>query len=510
MKKSVFLVVLIPFLLFYAMPAGAAEKEGREWQDEVIYSIMVDRFNNGSSENDKDLDVDDLTAYNGGDFAGITKKLDYLKDMGFTAIWLTPIFDNEEGGYHGYWINDFYKTEEHFGTIEEFKTLVKEAHDRDIKVILDFVVNHVGPNHPFVSDPEKKDWFHEKKEITNWKDQEEVENGWIYNLPDLNQDNPETSDYLIDAAKWWINETDIDGYRLDTVKHVPKTFWTKFASAVKEEKKDFFLIGEVWDKDPTVIASYQDTGIDGFMDFAQNDSQRTAFQKTDQSLSWLFSNLERNETMFNKPELLGQFIDNHDMSRFTSLAAANNNHPGTRWKQSLAYMYTTPGIPIIYYGSEIALNGGEDPDNRKLMDFRTDKELIEYITTLGRLRAELPALTRGDTKLLYEKDGMAVFTRTYQDETIVVALNNTKETQTVVLEKGMIEKDKELKGLLQGDLVRSEGDTYKIIIDREESEIYALTDKTGINKTFLFAIAGILVLFAIFIVMLIKRAKRKE
>ena len=509
MKKSVFTLVLIPFLLFYAMPQGSAEKEERRMQDEIIYSLMVDRFNNGDANNDFDIDQKNLKAYQGGDFKGITDKMDYLKDMGYTAIWLTQVFENMENGYHGYWIKDFYKTNEHFGTMEEFKILVKEAHDRDMKVILDFVVNHVGPGHEWLDDPEKKDWFHEKKPISNWDSQEEVENGWLYDLPDLNQDNPETRKYLLDAAKWWITETGIDGYRLDTVKHVSKDFWTDFAKAVKSVNKDFYLLGEVWHDNPNVVTGYQETGIDGFMDFSQNDSLRTAFSKPDQSLGWLFSNAERNEKIFDRPELLGQFVDNHDMPRFAGLAANQKQHPGTRWKMALSYLYTAPGIPIVYYGTEIALNGGDDPDNRRTMSFRTDKELIDYITKLGQLRQDLPSLTRGDMELLHEEDGMAVFKRTYKDETAVVAINNTSKTQKVILD-GKLDGDKELRGLLEGEIVRSNGGKYSIVLDRDQAEVYVLTDKTGVNYVFIGILAGVLVLFGLFVWLLVKRAKRTE
>jgi alpha-amylase len=187
------------------------------------------RFNNMDPSNDYDVNVNDPKGYFDGDLKGVTAKLDYTKEMGFTAIWLTPIFKNEPGGYHGYWIQDFYKVDPHFGTMEDLKTLVKEAHKRGMKVILDFVANHTGYHHPWLSDPTKKDWFHEKKEIFDWSDQKQVENGWVYGLPDLAQENPEVKRYLIDAAKWWIKQTDIDGYRLDTVRHVPKSFCQEFS-----------------------------------------------------------------------------------------------------------------------------------------------------------------------------------------------------------------------------------------------------------------------------------------
>lgn len=510
MKKSVLTLILIPFLLFYALPVGAVEKEGRKWQDETIYFLMVDRFNNGDNKNDFDVDMKDPKAYHGGDFQGVIDELDYLKDMGFTAIWMTPVFDNVDKGYHGYWINDFYNTEEHFGTVEEFKKLVSEAHKRDIKIILDFVVNHVAPEHEWVNDPAKNDWFHTKQDIVDWNNQEELENNWLYGLPDLNQENPETRNYLLDAAKWWIEETDIDGYRLDTVRHVPVDFWSDFSKEVKSVKKDFYLIGEVWSSDPNYIAMYDKAGIDGFVDYPLNDQLRTAFAKPDQTLSWLFKTAERNKVTYENPEVMGNFMDNHDTVRFTRDAIQSRQHPGTRWKLALTYLYTAPGIPIVYYGSEIALDGGEDPDNRRQMSFRADKELIDYITKIGELRNTLPSLSRGDLEVLYEKKGMAVFKRTYKEETSVIAINNTSNTQNVTLTSEQLAADKELRGLLADDLVRSNKDEYKLTIDREEAEIYVLAAKTGLNIPYLAVMGGVYAAFFIFIFLLVRRAKKRR
>ncbi|MDZ5470297.1 alpha-amylase family glycosyl hydrolase [Bacillus sp. 31A1R] len=507
MKKSLLTLILIPFLLFYALPVGAVEKEERKWQDETIYFLMVDRFNNSDFSNDFKVDAEDPLAYHGGDFEGIINKLDYLKDMGFTAIWMTPIFDNEDKGYHGYWINDFYNTEEHFGTIEKFKQLVDEAHKRDIKIILDFVVNHVGPNHPWVNDPEKKDWFHEPREIFNWEDPEELENGSIFGLPDLAQENPETRKYLLDAAKWWIEETDIDGYRLDTVKHVPLDFWEDFSKEVKSVKNDFYLLGEVWHEDPNFISKYEKVGIDGFVDYPLNEHLRNAFQKPDQSLSWLFNVWERNQTTYENPYLMGTFMDNHDTTRFTRDAISNNQHPGPRWRLALTYLYTSPGIPIVYYGSEIALDGGTDPDNRRQMNFMTDKELIEYITKIGEVRQKLPSLTRGSFEVLFEEQGMAVYKRQYKNETTIIAINNTSKTQNVVIN---LEQDKQLRGLINGDLIKSNNDEYKLILDREESEVYVLTEKSGLNFPYFIVMGAVYTAFVVFIFLLWKRSKRKK
>ncbi len=508
MRKTQVLLILIPFLLFYAFPVSADEKEERKWQDESIYFIMVDRFNNGDKTNDFKVNTEDLKEYNGGDFKGITDKLDYLKEMGFTAIWLTPVFDNEDKGYHGYWISDFYNTEEHFGTMEEFKSLVEEAHKRDMKVILDFVVNHVGPNHPWANDVEKKDWFHEKQPIVNWANQEEVENNWLYDLPDFDQENPETRKYLLDAAKWWIEETDVDGYRLDTVKHVPKDFWTEFAKEVKSVKEDFYLLGEVWHDDLRVVASYEKTGIDGFVDFPQNQHLRTTFAKPNQSLGWLFTSWERNKAFYSRPELLGNFMDNHDMTRFTRDILINKQDPISRWKLALTYLYTAPGIPIIYYGSEIALDGAEDPGNRRLMEFDGDKELINHISKLGALRQKYPSLSRGDLEVLHEDSGMAVYKRSYKGETLVVAINNTTKPQTVSLDKNDLPLDMELTSLLTEERVKESNGKYSLTIVSEQVEIFKVSEKTGWTLAVSVTIALIVSILLGIIILIVRRIKK--
>ena len=304
--------------------------------------------------------------------------------MGFTTIWLTPIVKNEPKGYHGYWTEDFYDVEEHFGTLDEFKNLVQEAHERDIKVILDLVVNHTGYEHPWLNEPDKQDWFHEAKEISNWNNQAEVEEGQLFGLPDLAQENPEVKEYLLDMAKWWIKETDIDGYRLDTVKHVPKWFWEEFSKEVKSVKENFFLIGEVWHDDSTYIADYAETGIDSFVDYSFYNEASRIFSKPGQSIGrFLHGVWKRNSALYENPYLLGNFIDNHDNKRFTRLAIENEQDPTTRLRSALTYMYTAPGIPIIYYGTEIALDGSDDPDNRRLMEFK-DHELVHHITRIKR------------------------------------------------------------------------------------------------------------------------------
>lgn len=502
MKKTLITLILICFLLITVIPAHAeTQRDGRLWQDETIYSIMVDRFFNANTNNDKEVNTLDPLAYNGGDFQGVIDKLDYLNEMGFTAIRLTSIFDNTAGGYHGYWVNDFYKPDEHFGSMKTFKKLVQEAHKREMKVVIDFVSNNVSLEHPWLKDSSKKNWFHEKQEMSDSKEQEELENGWVNGLPDLNQDNPEVKEYLLDAAKWWINETDIDGYSLPEVNYVPVSFWSDFSKEVKSEKEDFFLLGITSTNSVADPRKYVEAGIDSLTDYQHSEDLRHVFAVTNQTFGPL------NDSKVQKLEVQPQFFDNEFTPRFTQDIVSNKHFPGARWKTALTYIYSTPGIPVVFYGSEIALNGGEIPDNRQPMNFRTEKELIDYITKLGELRNQLPSLTRGSMEMIYEKDGMAVYKRVYQDETAIIAINNTSESQNITLNNEQIEGDKELRGLLNGDLVRSNGDQYDLIIDRDESEIYVLTKKSGINLPLVGSLVAVYILFTIFILKIRKRRK---
>ncbi|MEI5906503.1 alpha-amylase family glycosyl hydrolase [Bacillus spongiae] len=498
--KRIYCILLIPFLLFYALPTGAAEKEERKWQDETMYYVMVDRFLNGDNTNDYEVNIKDLNAYQGGDFKGVLSQLDYIKDMGFTSIGISPVFDNDEGGYHGYWVTDFYNTEEHFGTLDDFKQLVEEAHKRDLKVVLDFVVNSVGPNHSWFSAPEKSDWIRGEELVANEKD----------NLNNLNTENPEVQAYILDAAKWWIEQTDIDGYRLDAIQQVTPAFWEEFSREVKSVKDNFYLLGEIDNTDPSSIGKYTDMGIDGFLDYPQSEELRNVFKTYDISTDELPNFWEVNQENYRDPYVMGTFIDNKDMSRFTMFAADENQFPPTRWKQAFTYMYTVPGIPISYYGSEIALNGGESPENRKIMNFKTEKELIDHISLLGELRQKLPALTRGSIETISSNEGMLVYKRQYQDETIIVAINDSSETKSVKVDANLFEEGKELRGLLAGDIVKNDKGEFDIVLDRETSEIYAVADERGLNMGLILSLVTVYVLFILFIYFVRKKSKENK
>ncbi|MBM7647565.1 glycosidase [Bacillus ectoiniformans] len=498
MKRRLFSLLVIPFLLLYAFPAGAVEKEEREWQDETMYFLMVDRFGNGDNANDKDVNTEDPAAYQGGDFKGIETGLDDLKDMGFTTIILSPIFKNAPNSYHGYQITNYKKLNPYFGSMKDFNHLLKEAHKKDMKVLIDFPVTHVSASHPWVKDESKADWFKSKSE-TDYE--------WMGDRSALDLEKEPVKQEIIQSAKWWTEQTELDGYYLSNATGAPADFWKDFSKEVKSVKKDFFLMGESAEKDLNLLNEYQQAGLDSVTNPAMTEPLREQFKNIDQDSETTPKLLKETESISNNPRLTANRFDSHLMNRYTRDMVNEHVFPGTRWKLALTYLYTIPGLPIVYYGSEIALDGGEGTDNHRFMSFRADKELIDYVTKLGELRQQLPALTRGTYEPIYSKDGMTVLKREYKDEVIIVGVNNSGITQKVSIPAEELDANKELRGLLAGDLVRPQDGKFTIYMDRETSEIYALAKKTGINMSFVMALAGVYVVFMIFLYLVWKRGR---
>lgn len=395
---------------------------------DLIYFLMTDRFCDGDSSNNANTSKTDLKSYHGGDFQGVIDKLDYIKDLGFTTVWISPIVDNEAFGYHGYWAADFYKTEEHFGTVEKLKELVDTAHSKGLKVIVDLVVNHTGAQNEWLKDPAYADWFHSEGNIIDWNNQTEVENGRLSGLPDLNTENPEVRKYLIDMAKWWIRETGIDGYRLDTVKHVPKSFWEEFIKQIKKDYPDFYFIGEVFSGDAAYIAGYQQTGIDSITDFpmyyAINDVIGSVKPATQ-----LAEAIERG-SIYPDRSRMGTFIDNHDVPRFTNQLTVLKSE---KLEQALAFMMTYTGIPVLYYGTEIGMKGGSDPDNRRDMDWSATSPITDYVKKLTSIRKNNPALTQGDIKIVKAEEDFLCYSRTAANNTLLIAFNTSNKEKLAVI-----------------------------------------------------------------------------
>lgn len=423
--------MLLAVFIAAALNAGSvciAGNKSRITGEDMIYFVMTDRFYDGDTTNDANTAKSDLKSYHGGDFQGIIDKLDYIKDLGFTTIWISPVVDNEPFGYHGYWAYDFYKTEEHFGTAAKLKELVDTAHSKDMKVIADLVVNHTGARNPWASDPKYDGWFHDKGIITNYNDQSEVENGRLAGLPDFNTENPEVRKYLIDMAKWWISQAGFDGYRLDTVRHVPKEFWDEFVKEIKKDYPDFYFIGEVFSGDADYVAGYQKTGIDGITDFPMYYAINDVFGSV-KPASRLAEAIEKS-SVYSDRYLMGTFIDNHDVPRFTNQLTAFRTE---KIRQALAFMMTYTGIPVMYYGTEIAMKGGSDPDNRRDMDWAAKSPFTDYVKKLTSIRKANPALTSGELKISRVESDFISYYRTSGSNTVIVAYNTSnKEKQAIV------------------------------------------------------------------------------
>ncbi len=451
-------------------------------EDDLIYLIMPDRFANGDRANDDPAVSKGLSDrgkpryYHGGDLQGIIDHLAYLKDLGVTAIWLNPVYDNVnhlnekekyEGqtitDYHGYGAVDFYAVEEHFGDMGKMKDLAEAARRSGIKLILDMVANHTGPYHPWVSDPPTATWFHgtPSKHLTeSWQTwtlmdphappalRSSTLDGWFIDiLPDLNQDDPEVARYIIQNTIWWVDSIGLDGIRQDTLPYVPRKFWHDWAAAIKKEHPAVRVVGEVFDADPSLVSFFQggksqfdgiDSGIDALFDFPSYYPIRRAFAQG-KSIRDLAAMLAH-DYLYPNPGNLVTFLGLHDVSRFM-------NEPGATLeglKLAFTYLLTSRGIPMIYYGDEIGMPGGNDPDNRR--DFpggwsddarnaftasgRTPNEqgVFDHVRKLAQLRRDYPALRHGEMKQLGVSDDIYVYTR---GEMIILLNNGTKPVSIV-------------------------------------------------------------------------------
>ena len=417
--------------------------------NDLIYFVLTDRFKDGTQMNNQYADVDKSQpqAYHGGDFVGLTQSLDYIQSLGTTAIWVTPILKNQPRGYHGYWAIDFEQIDPHLGTEAEFKTFVDEAHKRGIKVLLDYVVNHTGEETPWLKDSTKKDWFHKQQNISNWSDLKEVENNWLFGLPDLNTENKAVADYLTNNALDWIRKTGIDGMRLDTVRHVPRPFWNDFCKAIKTEFPDFYFLGEVWNDNTRYMQLYNDAGIDGLTNYSIYKGITGTFSRTGSSAS-MISALEK-EKFFKYPNQNGIFIDNHDNPRYLTV----NGKAAT--KQALAFMMTYPAIPMIYYGTEIGMEGKGDPDNRR--DMAWDKiqgnPMLAYYQQLLQLRQKNPEITNGQIQAYKTSKNLLVY-EIRKDQSAILVIMNLRSTP--LSESLALPSELQFKG--KPELLLNEGD----------------------------------------------------
>jgi len=451
--------------------------------DDVIYLIMIDRFANGDSSNDKDVDRQNPRAWHGGDFRGIKSKIPYLKELGITAIWLTPWYDNADEAttcdkpwcpmtsYHGYGATDYYAVENHFGTMKDLRELIEACHQNGIKIIQDQVANHVGFKHVWMKNPPLENWFTPFTQNTfnnsvllspnaSQSERDNLLKGWFdFSLPDLNQDEPEVSKYEIQNTLWWIAATGIDGIRQDTIQYMPRTFIRDWSSAILKQYPKFYMVGEVFERDSAQTAFFQggktgwdkiDTNLPSVFDFKLWETSQEVFtgKKPMRALrdvlkyDGLYADISRVTTLQN----------NHDTDRFMSLPNATLEGAMLH----TAFMLSTRGIPQLYAGEEIAMKGGHDPDNRqdfaggfagdKIDKFtkagRTadEQKMFEWTKEWIKLRQYNSVIERGRTIDLFYDNDVYIFERRYDSSgsnvvfpLVVFAFNSSKNKREISL-----------------------------------------------------------------------------
>lgn len=438
-------------------------------RDDVIYLIMPDRFADGDPSNDQPAgsngryDRSDPMAYHGGDLRGIREHLGYLHDLGVSTLWLTPVWKNTDSDYHGYHVVDFYALDDHMGSMPEYQGLVADAHRLGMKVLIDYVVNHTGPQHPWANDPPTPTWFHgtpahhlepaytfnglvdphaSPREYLN------TLNGWFAGrLPDLNPDDPALALYLAQNAMWWTESAQLDGFRLDTFPYSTRQFWSGWHERTRQVYPQINDVGEVSDGDPTITSFFEggrkqfdgiDSGVGTVFDFPLFHALRDVVIKG-APMERIVAVLGHDE-LYPHPETLVTFIGNHDQERFVS----EKDSTPAKLKAAFGLLLTLRGIPQIYSGDEIAMPGGADPDNRR--DFpggfpgdprnaftasgRTaeEQEVFAYVQSLLALRKSHAALRSGRQWHIGWDDTYYAFLRELPEEKLLVVYNNAQKT----------------------------------------------------------------------------------
>jgi glycosidase len=461
---------------------NSAQRIGFNSSD-AMYLITPDRFANAIPENDEVENLferknrQDPYGRHGGDIQGIINHLDYIEDMGFTAIWLNPVLENnhKRSSYHGYSTTDYYKTDERFGSNADYIRLSKEASKRGIKLIMDQIMNHCGLEHWWTEDMPSEDWYHYSTDvkITNHRrttlhdpyasneDRRRFEDGWfVTSMPDLNQSNRLLADYLIQNSIWWVEYADLGGIRHDTHPYAGSEFMNDYACRIMQEYPNFNIVGEEWSPNPAVIAKWlknntlseNQSCLPSLMDFPLHITLLDAL-RDEESWDKGFMNLYEmlsNDFMYPNPSNLVVFPDNHDIQRFYTLI----NEDFDLFKTAMIYVASINRIPQIFYGTEyLAVSPGEKHDGRIRSDFPGgwEGDTVNAFTGVGLSNQQLEAqnFTRkvfnwrknntvihsGSLKHFAPENGVYVYFRYNADKTVMVVLNKNKENITLNTER---------------------------------------------------------------------------
>jgi glycosidase len=463
-----------------ARAKGSSQREGFTSAD-VIYLLMPDRFANGTTANDNVSSMIEQAnrtinyGRHGGDILGMDEHVNYLKDLGVTAVWSTPLLENNNKAYtyHGYAITDYYKIDPRFGSNEDYAHFVNKCHQQGIKVIMDMVANHCGINHWWMKDLPMPDWIHQFPTYTqtNWQmstvadthastiDRKNFVDGWFdHSMPDLNQNNPYMLTYLTQNAIWWIEYSGINGIRMDTYPYCDEEPMAKWAKAITTEYPHFNIVGETWARETSQIAYWQKDAINPshfnsnlptVMDFILLGTLEGCFNDhgngDDSGMKRIYNTLANDYQYTNTNNLL-VFAENHDTQRFNFLVKNDID----KYKMAMAYLMTTRGIPEIYYGTEIGMTGNKevgDGDIRR--DFpggwTTDtlnaftsagrtpiqNDYFNYLSKLLHWRQNKDVIHAGKLIHYIPQNDVYVYFRFNAKETVMVILNNNDTEQTL-------------------------------------------------------------------------------
>jgi glycosidase len=448
---------------------------------DVIYLLMPDRFANGDAFNDnfpgmtEQSSRSDPNGRHGGDLKGISDNLDYLHDLGVTGIWLNPFLENNQQrtSYHGYSTTDFYRSDPRYGSNDEFRQLVAEAHKKGMKVIMDMIFNHIGSGHWWMKDLPSDDWIHQFDSFTrtNYRastymdpyaskvDVMLMEKGWFdVTMPDLNQSNPLVETYLIQTSLWWIAFSDLDGIRMDTYPYPEPHMMSRWAKRVEEEFPGFFIVGEVWYDEPSRISYWalNKENSDGYRsnlpsvtDFPVCFATHSSFSGPgypNDGLSKLYNVLSQ-DFLYPDASRNVVFLDNHDMTRYFTETGKSLEV----YKMGLTFILTTRGIPQLYYGTEIVMDGDKSlgdgnlrqdfpggwPGDKKSAFTRTglsdhETEALDFTRLLLNWRKNKEVIHTGKLKHYIPYDGIYVYFRYNDDESVMVIFNNNeKESKNI-------------------------------------------------------------------------------
>lgn len=453
---------------------------------DVLYLIMPDRFANGVPENDvvpgmleNKVNREEQYARHGGDLQGIAEHLDYISDLGVTAIWLNPTQENDmkEGSYHGYAITDYYQIDRRLGSNEAFKSLVEQAHSKGLKVVMDMIFNHCGSENYLFKDKPSTDWFNFKSNYvqTSFKtasvmdihaaeyEKKIATDGWFtQTMPDFNQRNRHVARYLIQSSIWWIEYAGINGIRQDTHPYADFDFMSQWCKEVLAEYPHFNIVGETWLNSNVLVSYWQkdsklaaplNSNLPTVMDFPLTDLMSKAFdEETTEWADGLYRlyDYHTQDLVYSNPMNLLIFLDNHDTSRFFKKAEDTSNI--NRYKQAITYLLTTRGIPQIYYGTEILMAAEKsEGDGYLRRDFpggwkddtqncfteagrtKLQNEAYAYMQKLLKWRKGNDVIGKGSMKHFSIKNGIYVYERKFKDRSAVIFLNGTNQKQELDL-----------------------------------------------------------------------------